>query len=89
MVRLHPDVAEGFLLDQLRRSTVRTYLISSVAAQSLIISFAGKLRLGGSAGRSASAASPMLGAAADAAYIDKAADFLGGYVSSSVNTRYV
>jgi hypothetical protein len=31
----------------------------------------------------------MLGAAADAAYIDKAADFLGGYVSSSVNTRYV
>jgi len=89
MVRLHPDVAEGFLLDQLRRSTVRTYLISSVAAQALIISFAGKLRLGGSAGRSASAASPMLGAAADAAYIDKAADFLGGYVSSSVNTRYV
>jgi hypothetical protein len=83
MVRLHPDVAEGAELDLLRRSTTRVYLVSSIAAQALIISFAGKLRLSSSRGRAMS--SPMLGAAADAAYIDKAADFLGGYVSSSVN----
>ncbi len=86
MVRLHPDVAEGLELDRLRRSTTRMYLMSSMAAQALMVSFAGKLRLGRShARRTSSAASPMLGAAADAAYIDKAADFLGGYVSSSVN----
>jgi len=62
------------------------YLISSIAAQALIVSFAGKLRLSRAQNSVGSrAASPMLGAAADAAYIDKAADFLGGYVSSSVN----
>ena len=86
MVRLHPDVAEGLELDRLRRSTTRMYLISSMAAQALMVSFAGKLRLGSAHARQkSSGASPMLGAAADAAYIDKAADFLGGYVSSSVN----
>lgn len=86
MVRLHPDMAEGLELDRLRRSTTRMYFISSMAAQALMISFAGKLRLGRAHARQkSSVASPMLGAAADAAYIDKAADFLGGYVSSSVN----
>ncbi|WPT14438.1 hypothetical protein PSENEW3_00000568 [Picochlorum sp. SENEW3] len=89
MVRLHPDIAEGIALDSLRWQTIRTYLIACFAAEALILSFAAKLRLGVSKGRAAAASSSMLGMASDAMYIDKAAEFLGGYVPSAVNEATV
>ena len=89
MVRLHPDIAEGIALDSLRWQTIHTYLVACFAAEALILSFAAKLRLGVSKGRGAAASSSMLGMASDAMYIDKAAEFLGGYVPSAVNEATV
>jgi hypothetical protein len=84
MVRLHPDIADLIPLNSLRWNTLRVSMVACFAAQTLIVSFAAKLRLGASRGKSRSGPA-MLGAASDALYIDKAAEFLGGYVQSSVN----
>ena len=89
MVRLHPDTAEGIALDSVRWQTIRTYLVACFAAEALLLSFAAKLRLGVSKGGKTAGSSSMLGMASDAMYIDKAAEFLGGYVPSAVNAATV
>lgn len=84
MHRLHPDVAEGYMLQQLRYSSIQTLAVACFAVESLILSFACKLRLGSTQRKSKSALG-ALGLGADAVYIDRAAEFLGGYVPSSIS----
>ena len=87
MKRLHPEIAEGIMLDRVRRESMQALLIACFAAESLILSFACKLRLSSYGQKSKSMGSTsMLGAAADAIYIDKAAQILGDFVPSTVSS---
>lgn len=84
LIRLHPDIAEGMELDLVRKQASQMYLLCCIACEALVLAFCGKLRLTSYNSMSNTFGS-IHGVAQDARYIDKAAEFLGGYISSASN----
>jgi len=85
LVRLHPDTDEGVELDSLRMQTSGMYFLCCVACQALVLAFSAKIQLSSKSSKAKQVS--MLDASHDAMYIDKAAQFLGEYITPGASTR--
>lgn len=76
--RLLPEIAEGIELEEERMQAVKSAILASFAAESVLLAFALKLRLAAvAAGAMPTATSSSYAAAGGGWAIDRAADFLG------------